>query len=733
MKKLYLGLLISLLLATVHAQNVQLEWANSVGGTMLDQGMSISIDTSGNTYVSGAYWGTADFDPGGATFNMTSNGLSDIFILKLDTGGNFIWAKSMGATGYDYGRSVTIDGSGNVLISGYYHDTVDFDPGAATFNLISNGDYDVFILKLDASGNFIWAKSVGGTLGDFSYCIATDASGNVLITGSFQDTVDFDPGAATFNMTSNGLSDIFILKLDANGNFIWAKSMGGTSSDLGQSITIDASGDALITGYYADTVDFDPGAGSFNLISNGSNDVFVQRLDAGGNFNWAKSMGGTSSDIGQSITLDATGNVYLTGNFRDTADFDPGAGIFNLISNGVADVFIEKLDATGNFIWAKSLGGSLNDFVYSIATDTAEDVYITGTFHDTVDFDPGAATFNLTSNGAEDIFIKKLYASGNFAWAKSMGGTGFDRGQSIIIDSLGNVYVTGTDQDTADFISGKGVFNLISNGGIDVFIERLSPCVPSTGIDSITACDSLIWIDGNTYTSDNNSAMDTLTNVDGCDSVVTLNLTITNSNTGTDVITACDSYTWIDGNTYTTSNNTATDTLTNVNGCDSIVTLDLTINTVDISVTTNDPTIMANAIGASYQWLDCDSNYAMINGETAQSFTASKNGSYAVEVTENGCTDTSACITISTLGIEENTLFDGVSIFPNPYKQQVNIDLGRLKEVNVKIFNVDGQLIYQLENITSSNNQFEFNAPSGVYFVEVIAQGAREYFKLVKI
>ena len=210
---------------------------------------------------------------------------------------NFEWAKSMGATSWDYSYGITTDASGNVYVTGFFYDTVDFDPGVGIFNLIANGSTDdAFIQKLDTGGNFIWAISIGGTFSDNGQSITTDTLGNLYITGHYGSTVDFDPGVGIFNLTSNGSSDVFILKLDASGNFIWAKSMGGTSTDEGRSITIDVSSNVYITGYFQDTADFDPSGAIFNLTSNGNRDIFIQKLDTSGNFIWAKSMGGPSLD-----------------------------------------------------------------------------------------------------------------------------------------------------------------------------------------------------------------------------------------------------------------------------------------------------------------------------------------------------------------------------------------------------------------------------------------------------
>jgi ribosomal protein S11 len=320
----------------------------------------------------------------------------------------FAWAAGMGGTGYDYGYGIAVDASGNVYTTGSFEGTADFDPGSGVSNLTSAGDNDVFVRKLDASGNFLWARSMGGTGSDRAWGIAVDASGSVYTTGYFRNTADFDPGAGVFNLTSAGSTGVFVQKLDTDGNFLWVKQMGGTSSDYGYAIAVDASGNVYTTGSFRDTVDFDPGSGVSNLTSAGDNDVFVSKLDASGNFLWARSMGGTGSDRAWGIAVDASGSVYTTGYFRNTADFDPGAEVSNLTSAGDNDVFVSKLDASGNFLWARSMGGTGSDRGGGIAVDASGIVYTTGWFSSTVDFDPGAGTVNLTSAGARDIFVQKL-------------------------------------------------------------------------------------------------------------------------------------------------------------------------------------------------------------------------------------------------------------------------------------------------------------------------------------
>jgi hypothetical protein len=449
-------------ISTSNAQTY--EWAKSIGGTSMDEGRSIFADDLGNVYTTGFFRGTADFDPGVGTSNLTSSGGEDIFILKLDPAGNFLWAKSFGASLGDMGHSIAVDGSGNVYATGYFQGTVDFDPGAGTSSLTSFGEEDIFILKLDAAGNFLWAKSMGGTGWDESYSIAVDDSGNVYTTGWFENTVDFDPGLGNTYLASAGGTDFFILKLDTAGNFLWARRIGNTSFELCYSIAVDDWGNVYTTGSFGGISDFDPGPGTFNLTGFGASDVFILKLDAAGNFVWAKCFRGTSFNGGNSIAVDDFGNVYTTGYFAGNADFDPGAGTVLLASAGSFDIFISKLDVDGNYLWAKGIGGTSQDEGRSIAVDNSGNVYTTGHFTWTVDFDPGAGMRNLTNNGWWDVFISKLDAEGNFIRAHNIGWSEEDNGHSIAVDGSGNVYTTGRFGGLVEFGLGGGFKNRASGG-----------------------------------------------------------------------------------------------------------------------------------------------------------------------------------------------------------------------------------------------------------------------------
>ncbi|MGZ4035793.1 MAG: T9SS type A sorting domain-containing protein, partial [Bacteroidia bacterium] len=373
---------------------------------------AIALDGSGNIYITGAFRGTVDFDPGTGVFNLAADSSYAAFILKLDTFGNFIWAKSIGGAvslSSAGGSAIVINTSGELCIAGAYWGIIDFDPGAGITNLIATGN--MFILKLDSSGNFIWAKGIGG--GSGNYFITADVSGNIYTTGSFSGTIDFDPGAGADSLSSIIPYDcMFILKLDAAGNFVWAKNMvaaDSTDYSEGTAILVDAAYNVYTIGRFNGTVDFDPGPGVVNL-TNGGDDAFISKLDASGNLVWVKKIdiAVSSAIYVSSLIADATGNLYITGSFAGTIDFDPGAGVMSITRPGT-NAFILKTNSSANLISVESMGGSSATQVegISIALDGADNIYTVGSYQGTADFDCGSGTFYLTASHPA-IYVHKL-------------------------------------------------------------------------------------------------------------------------------------------------------------------------------------------------------------------------------------------------------------------------------------------------------------------------------------
>jgi len=678
-------------------------WAKQMGGASSDWGSSIAVDGSGNVYTTGNFRDTADFDPGIGTFNMTSVGFQDIYVSKLDSSGNFVWAKQMGGTSSDRAPSIALDGSGNVYTTGFFVDTADFDPGAGTFNMISAGINDIFVSKLDALGNFVWAKQMGGAAIDLCFSIAIDGSGNVYTTGYFQDTADFDPGTGTFNMTSVGFQDIYVSKLDSSGNFVWAKQMGGASIDWGFSIAVDDSGNVYTTGNFRDTADFDPGIGTFNMISAGINDIFVSKLDALGNFVWAKQMGGAAGNEGFSIAVDGSGNVYTTGKFSGTSDFDPGASTFNMTSAGSFDIFVSKLDLLGNFVWAIQMGGAGLDYGNSIALDASANVYVMGDQYSiTVDFDPGAGTYNVSNTGAEANFIAQYDSSGNFlcAFAITPGHneTFYDRHLAV---AGCNIYITASfDNAGTDFDPGPSVYNLPYSGNFDIYVAKYDmsncSCVPlPSPVADFTAGDTIICAEDcinftdlstdaptswqwsfpggipSSSTSQNptNICYDTTGFYD-------IQLIVTNAN-GSDTLTKFD---YIKVNPLPTVN-LGTDTMI-CNGC---------------SITLNAGTGFIN-----YNWS---------TGESTQTINVDSAGTYIVEVIDaNGCVGGDTIVIDISTGINPQSLIHNpkLDVHPNPNTGEFTVTFKIIEKqhINLKVFNIKGQVIYE-ENLSDFKGRYQ--------------------------
>ncbi len=312
-----------------------------------------------------------------------------------------------------------------------------------------------------------WARTWGGSENDHGFGVVVDGTGNIYVTGDFTRTVDFDPGGGDMH-TSNGELDISLSKFDSLGNFEWARTWGGSDNDRSQGVAVDSSGNVYVTGWFNGTVDFDPDGGDVHT-SNGLWDVFLSKFDSSGSFEWARTWGGAGSDGGCGIAVDDYGNVYITGRFNKTVDFDPDGGDPH---TGSYDVFLSKFDSSGNFEWAQTWGGSEFDSGYEAAVDSSGNIYVTGVFYGTTDFDPDGGNPH-TSNGYADAFLSKFDSSGNFEWVRTWGGPESTVGIGIATDSYGNVYVTGYFKNTVNFDTSCGN-QYTSNGHSDVYLSKVN-------------------------------------------------------------------------------------------------------------------------------------------------------------------------------------------------------------------------------------------------------------------
>ncbi len=430
------------------APSADFDFALVLGNTGYDAGRSVATDVAGNVYVTGAFEGTVDFDPGAGSVVLTSGAWgTDVFVAKYTGAGGLVWAIKLGGINPDVGTGIAVDASGNVYTTGYFERAGDFGPywlRSGGYNPNDpNGDLDVFVCKLDSNGNVLWAGNFGGVGDDGGLSIAVDSTGNVYTTGVFRYTADFDPNLGTAYLTSfDDEDDFFVSKLDANGNYLWARSFGGDGHDDGVDIAVDGSGNVYTTGFFHATVDFDPGSGVATLTSAGSSDAFISKLDSNGNYVWAEKFSSSNAVAGYGIALDGNGNIYTTGKFKGTTSFG-----FNYLTATTTDVFVSKLDSNGNNLWARQFAGDIgeDDCGYDITVDSSGNVYTTGTFGYTVDFDPGPGTATLTASGY-NVFVSKLGSAGNYIWASQLIAAD---GYGIATDGSGNVFTTGTSYSTS--------------------------------------------------------------------------------------------------------------------------------------------------------------------------------------------------------------------------------------------------------------------------------------------
>ncbi|MFT5821840.1 MAG: hypothetical protein ACI8ZM_003096 [Crocinitomix sp.] len=387
-------------------------WAKQMGGSADEASKitSLALDADGNIVLLGEFRGTADFDPGPGEVILTSATNNNIFICKLDASGDFTWVKTFAGTSFSYGSEIRVGSDGDIYTAGFFQGVVDFDPGAAEFNLSAiNGDG--FVSKLDENGDFIWTVPFSSTGNDNARALELDATDNVYVTGYFRNTLDFDPGPGTSELTSNGITDAFVCKLDLDGSHLWSRAFGGTEEDVSSGISLDSDGDVIITGDYSLTVDFDPSASESNGTSEGAYDIFVSKFNNDGDFIWSKQFGGSTFDGGISVATDASNNIYTGGYFQSTVDFDAGVDTENHTAAGGKDIFIKKMNVDGDLISVQLFGGDLDDNLTAVFIDAENNIYSTGAFNNTVDFDPGVGETDLVSTGQEDSYILKLNQS----------------------------------------------------------------------------------------------------------------------------------------------------------------------------------------------------------------------------------------------------------------------------------------------------------------------------------
>lgn len=618
---------------SAQAQNNTYQWVKQIGGSSQDNGYGVATDSKGNVYATGYFQNKAYIGLPGAYDSITAAGSFEVFLTKMDKDGNLLWAHPIGGTASDEGHAVTVDRNDQVIVTGSYRGTVNFDKGNGNTSFTSNnGSVDVFVAKYDSTGSFLWAQAFGSSNLDRAYSVKTDDQNNVFITGQFFDTVSI-PGL-NINLIatpSNGAvftNDVFVCKLNASGNFVWAKSFGGPAGDVGASLATDSRGDVIILGSFNGNVDFDPGNGSYMMDAD-SGKIFITKLDATGTFVWARQLSANYNQ-GHFLETDAYNNIYVTGEFSGKSDFNLSplpADTFFLTSdlspnssNHSNDGFVLKINSDAAFQWVKKIGGSGAASGRGITTDVTGLPYVVGTFSGDMLID----TTRYTSKGSTDVFIFKLDTAGQTVWTTRYGGSGAEFSRAIATDPFNAVYTAGhfvtTISGRSNFHNGNDTVSFNVIGGYDAYVHKIGCSDTNLILLQHTACNQYEFA-GQTLTQ---------------------------------------------GGTYTFH-------FWSEGGCDSTTVLDLTINYIDKPfITVNNFTLGVTAPYATYQWLK---NGTLIPNATQATLTVNENADYTVIVTTTaGCTDTSDRYTVDNATSVAEHSGISINVQPNPVQDYLHIE-----------------------------------------------------------
>jgi FG-GAP-like repeat len=435
-----------------------LGWGVPMAGAGSQSTNAVTTDLRNNSYVTGYFNGTVDFDPGPGLAAFTSVVSNDIFVAKYSPTGTPVWVRTMGGAGSEGAFAVKLDSQNRVHLVGDFSGTADFDPGPATFALSSfGGSYDGFVATLDNDGNFVWAGQLGGTGDDRANGVGLDAADNVYVVGSFSGTADLDASTSGGTSTvSSGGTDVYSVAIARigsqspalTGSPFFVNKLGGTLDDSASAIAVEPDGTTFLAGDFQGTMDIDPGAGTVNLVSDGGSDAFSGRFNSAGNYVEAVRFGGTGTDRATSLTRNPTTmSVALAGYFTGSAryqyyvsstTYSPSSPV---TSAGGIDGFL--IPGIYTFGYVATYGGPGNDFLTSVATNDRNEIVVGGFFSGTADLDPGPAKVNVTSAGGFDAFVGVYSTFAQYRWAKRFGGTGDDFASSIAFAKDGSLRIAG--------------------------------------------------------------------------------------------------------------------------------------------------------------------------------------------------------------------------------------------------------------------------------------------------
>lgn len=755
-------------ISSAGAQSPPIEWLGANPG---GHGNHVLVGNHGSIYNVGSFQGAFDLDPGidsNVVYGM--GGAQAVYLQKMSRTGDHIWTQVLLAGQNFTCSDFTLDADDNLILVGLVHGgniTVDFDPSPGLhleYVTQSRG----YILSLDSTGDFNWVQQLYVGYNNPPTGVATDLASNSYITGTFDSNVFLASSGQTVANTG-----AYVAKFTSAGSLAWLQTFGQQAR--GNAIACDTSGQVIWGGAYWASVDFDPGAGTAFKVTGAVAEPFICGLDSAGNFNWVGTFDSPSGAHNQlrELAIDQSGHILLTGTGDYTLDLDPSSGVDMGVIGGWGGGFAVKLSTNSNQVWGHGWSEPMRFF--DIAGGPEGNSFIAGRVWTTsgpsaLDLDPTLGVDSLYAS-SDELVVLSFDSLGGYNW----GGSSESSGQvnpnasasGLAVDFDGNIYVTGSHADSVDLDPSPNVeFFAVGSA----YLMRLGAClvngdtvyadacdeylVAQSGesvvaseiftdtIHTLVSCDTTVvydvvirnsvaveldtsvcfsytspsglyqWDTAGTYT-------DILVNQAGCDSVITINLQLASSAGEIDT-TGCSPFNAPSGLYQWDSSGTYTDILVNQAGCDSVLTIHLQVDTVNTSVNQQGQLLAAEALFASYQWLDCENAFAPIDNAIDSAFSPDQNGVYAIQVTQAGCIDTSLCYSVNGVSTGNRAQFGAVSIVPNPVAEDFVIQgLVAGKQYQVVIFNVGGGVVEHQTINGGAPLRFDPQHPAGQYFLRL--------------
>jgi hypothetical protein len=467
-----------------------LVYSTFLGANDTDYGESIAVDVSGFAYVAGHARSTNfPVTVGAYQTSWGRGGPEDAFVSKLSVdGASLVYSSYLGGDSLDFGYGIAVDGSSHAYVTGYTH-TLNFPTTKGAYQRTKGGYNDAFVTKFSVDGaSLVYSTYLGGAFYDIGYSIAVDESGNAYVTGTTAST-NFPTTIGADQTTNHGSYDAFVSKLSADGaSLIYSTYLGGDTTDIGYDIAVDGSGNAYVVGNTS-SKNFQVTSGAYQAVSGGVDDAFVTKLSVdGASLVYSTFLGGDTTDMGRGISVDRSGNAYVTGKTY-SKNFPVTVRAYQTLFGGVDDAFVTKFSVDGaSLLYSTYLGGSSFDEGYGIAVDGSGNAYVTGYTY-SKDFPATARAYqpSHTDRGNKDAFVTKLSVDGSSRdYSTYLGGTSDDAGYGIALDGSGNAYVTGFTS-SSNFPRTKGAYQTWLDGNSNAFITKLSP--NGSGTDAVAEAD----------------------------------------------------------------------------------------------------------------------------------------------------------------------------------------------------------------------------------------------------